>query len=688
MEIENKSNANEKITEIIKTNFIFGKNSDEAIIKKEISPVAFLKGESSNKTRNIINSLNNYDMSKYSEKEYIFEESKEEAKKIIKDIDINNKKEDILEIIYRAISYDNTSRFILSKALKKLYDYGFKEDYIKLIKEYRMVISEEDIEFNNNYEIKGLFISKNEEELKNYLIDILNILVILYGENNKNIEKKTIKYKLERGILYYVEDENLNHENIYKFAKIYEKIKFTKKYYFNQPIEYETNNILYYNKIINMIFDCFLYETQTDKSLCFNILDEKIINIVNLKGFINEILIKQLYNNGFTKELDFCLKFFLYAIDTRFRYINNKIKDNFILKSNDNLLDKKYVNNYFSKKGKNKMFDEYIINEDNFIIIKDNKKLVFDYNKYNKSILDNIFELRRFDFIEQEKYKNIFLENFQKENFFSEKEIKYMKKLLFHIINSQFFQELIQLFSENDILPNNILKNNKIQDYIINNIIFLPYKRDQFYTLAETFYHNAQIAVSGYPYDSNLYTNNEIYHLMELARKIIDVIHEYIHSIKRYLNICTNGIISSDTFNNLGENEEAGYLFELYLFGWRNEKYKNFKKLFVNRESNKNLTDGYIDVSTAINILNPDLYENDINTIRNILYKNNDDKCKEFNKEIKNVDLINFLSEMGFNTKEKISELKKDKSKIFASRYNSNFNKIFARTKCGTKHKK
>ena len=120
-------------------------------------------------------------------------------------------------------------------------------------------------------------------------------------------------------------------------------------------------------------------------------------------------------------------------------------------------MDKKYVNNYFSKKGKNKIIDEYIINEDNFIIIKGNKKLVFDYNKYNKSILDNIFEVRRFEFIEQEKYKNIFLENFQKENFFSEKEIKYMKKLLFHIINSQFFQELIQLFSENDILPNNIL---------------------------------------------------------------------------------------------------------------------------------------------------------------------------------------------------------------------------------------
>ena len=214
----------------------------------------------------------------------------------------------------------------------------------------------------------------------------------------------------------------------------------------------------------------------------------------------------------------------------------------------------------------------------------------------------------------------------------------------------------------------------------------MPYKRDQFYTLSETFYHNAQIAVSGYPYGSNSCTNNEIYHLIELAREIIDVIHEYIRSIKRYLNICTNGIISSDTFNNLGENEEAGYLFELYLFGWRNEKYKNFKNLF-DRKGNKNLKKGYFDIETSLNLLNPDLYNNDIDTIRNILFKNNNDyKSKEFNENIKNIELLNFLSDMGFKTQNEITELKKNKSKIYASRCNSNNNTINAQIKCGTKH--
>ncbi len=62
--------------------------------------------------------------------------------------------------------------------------------------------------------------------------------------------------------------------------------------------------------------------------------------------------------------------------------------------------------------------------------------------------------------------------------------------------------------------------------------------------------------------------NNNIHHILELARKLVQLIHEYIHSLKRYLNICTNGIVSSDTINEFGEDEEAGDLFELYLFGW------------------------------------------------------------------------------------------------------------------------
>ena len=431
-----------------------------------------------------------------------------------------------------------------------------------------------------------------------------------------------------------------------------------------------------------MIFDSFLNERNNNNTFSFNLVDNKLYNLINLKNFISDILIKQIKNNDkFTKELDLSLKFFLYATDSKFYGVIENIEKNFIIKLNANdSLNEKNVTDYF--KNKKKIFDECIIEKDKFSIKKNEQILTFEYNKYNKFILDKIFNLVKFDLIEQEKYKTLYLENFQTENFFSKKEIEYLKNLLYHIINSNFFQKLIQLFSDKDLLPNDILRNKSIQDYIINNIIFLPYKEKDIDTQSITFYHNAKILVSGYPYGKNKYTNNNVYHLLELSRKLLQLIHEFIHSIKRYFNICTNGIISSNTIDKTGNNEEeASYLFELYLFNWRNENYSKFEKLFVDRKLNENLKNGFIDMYTALNLLNPDLYNNDINTIRNILYKN-----IEFNQEIKNIELKNFLSDMGYNNNEKIEELKKDKSKMYASRYNLNPNIINAQFKCGTKH--
>ena len=690
---DNNNDINEKMKQIIKTNFIFEKNS-EKFLKDNLSPTALLKGNSLtlNKTRNIINCLNEYSMSKYTENEYLFQKSQEEAKKKIKII-INNEnikaKEDILEIIYSSLSYDNTNKYILLKSLNKLSKLGFKDEFIKLIKEYRMIISKDDIKEENiqYYEIKDLFIPKDEDELKKYLIEILIILVNLFDKNSRNIEKIVIEFELKDGILYFKNNTlnnnlEINNKDLFNISKIYRQFKFIKKYFFNQPIIYESNNILYYNKIMNMIFDSFLNERNNNNTFSFNLVDNKLYNLINLKNFISDILIKQIKNNDkFTKELDLSLKFFLYATDSKFYGVIENIEKNFIIKLNANdSLNEKNVTDYF--KNKKKIFDECIIEKDKFSIKKNEQILTFEYNKYNKFILDKIFNLVKFDLIEQEKYKTLYLENFQTENFFSKKEIEYLKNLLYHIINSNFFQKLIQLFSDKDLLPNDILRNKSIQDYIINNIIFLPYKEKDIDTQSITFYHNAQILVSGYPYGKNKYTNNNVYHLLELSRKLLQLIHEFIHSIKRYLNICTNGIISSNTIDKTGNNEEeAGYLFELYLFNWRNENYSKFEKLFVDRKLNENLKNGFIDMYTALNLLNPDLYNNDINTIRNILYKN-----IEFNQEIKNLELKNFLSDMGYNNNEKIEELKKDKSKIYGSRYNLNPNIINAQFKCGTKH--
>ena len=120
MEMDIRSDSideNTKIKNLIKTNFIFEKKA-ETLIKKEISPIALFKGNQISfdnfKSRNLVNSLNNYNLTNFTENEFVFLNSKDKANKIIQTIDNSNHTvNDILEIIYKSISYENTSSYII-----------------------------------------------------------------------------------------------------------------------------------------------------------------------------------------------------------------------------------------------------------------------------------------------------------------------------------------------------------------------------------------------------------------------------------------------------------------------------------------------------------------------------------------------------------------------------------------------
>ena len=685
MEIDNsieENNQNKKN----KIKFIFEKKSDTLF--KELSFIALLKGSQLKfenlKSRNLINNYKICSMTKFTETELIFNESKDKAKEIINYLLNIEEKNKAMEIIYEALSYDNTSRHILSESINKLFILNAKEEYYNIIKEYRNVICKEDLQNNENYySNNAFFIAQNEKEMKNYFIQLLNLLIKLYGDNTRKIARKAIKYEKKNGILTILGNNDLkNYKSLQEFSLIYQKLKFTKKYFFNQPIEYDSNPILYFYKIINLIFDIFLHEDNNKH--CFNFIEEKLKQIFNLKGFIDIILIKRLTENEFTRELELCIKFFIFAIDSKIISLFDEFEKFFIFKNND-LLNKKYVMDFFFREKCKYVikiyYDKFILEDE-----EEKKSITFDFLKYDKSILKKIIKLESFDLIKQEKYSNIFLDQFQNENFFSYEEIQYLKKLLRHIINSKFFEDLTESFSAKNILPNNILRNKKIQDYILNNLIFLPFYQKNFDTQAMTFHHNAQILISGFPYSlAKEYDSWQIYHILELARKIVEIIHEYIHAIKRYLGICTNELISSETLDYNGDRNEAGYLFEQYLFGWDK---RNFFCDLWNKNGNKNLKNGYFDIPTSLKILNPDLYDNDISSIRNILYNNFDDKkCQEFNNKKRNIDLENYLNFMGYDSENKINELKNDKSKIFARRDSSNGNMIEYHFKCGNRPK-
>ena len=124
-------------------------------------------------------------------------------------------------------------------------------------------------------------------------------------------------------------------------------------------------------------------------------------------------------------------------------------------------------------------------------------------------------------------------------------------------------------------------------------------------------------------------------------------------------------------------------MFEYYLFGWNKNKCGNLSDS-VTKKWNNNLKNEFIDIPTALKILDPDLYDNDITSIRNILFNNTKDpKCQEFENKKRNIELTNLLIFMGYDTEDKIIELKKDKSKIYASKDSSNGNVIKCQLKCG-----
>ena len=99
---------------------------------------------------------------------------------------------------------------------------------------------------------------------------------------------------------------------------------------------------------------------------------------------------------------------------------------------------------------------------------------------------------------------------------------------------------------------------------------------------------------------------------------------------------------------------------------------------------NKNLKKKYLDVKTALLFLNPELYNNDINSFKEIIYDNKDSlSYKKFEKVKENKFLKKFLFDLGFQTEEKIQELKENKSKISIGRKSYLSNIISAEFGCG-----
>ena len=144
--------------------------------------------------------------------------------------------------------------------------------------------------------------------------------------------------------------------------------------------------------------------------------------------------------------------------------------------------------------------------------------------------------------------------------------------------------------------------------------------------------HQLKIFLSGYPYSETGDTNmlSKAVKVLELAKRIIIIIHEIAHYLKSALFMITNGIVSNSTrdpnLNFSQEEIEAGKILEKELFGW----------------GGKNMSKAIINVKTALKIINSDNYSKSIKEFKN--YINDETQKVELNDKLRK-----YLDDIKFN---------------------------------------
>ena len=277
----------------IESKFIFERKTN--LLKNEISPIAFMKGKeiglTYSKSRNLINDNLNYDLSRMTPDEFDFVQSRKKSKELIDTIINIKDKEALIDIIYKSLSYDNTSQYVIYTALERLFSLGYEKEY---------------------YEILILIEEKTE---------------------NKILEE---------------------HKEIIEFKKIYTKIRYLKKFYNNQPIEYKLNPVLFFYHMINLIMDIFLLEDKKSDIITISFNNEALEQIIDIKDYINNTLLYNLKNYKiYTNEIDMLIKLFIYYIDSKIKFNLPIPFDNCIIKKNEANLTKKYTEEFVEKQKKN-----------------------------------------------------------------------------------------------------------------------------------------------------------------------------------------------------------------------------------------------------------------------------------------------------------------------------------------------
>lgn len=615
----------------------------------------------------------------------IFERRKQEAKNIfeeIKDININNNKnhEIIRNKINTALSYDNINKENIYKSLKYFYEMNdkinFKNTLNKfkycLTKKFSLVQNNNETNNNNNDLIKiinlneemeipkDLVLFEDDDNLINEIKKALESLeFICEGIKNIQIGKKlTVKQILrtkliKNGDIFKIEEKNTTdyklqniNNNIYNFLFYYLYINEFQYFEINQPLDYDYNSSVYLINVFYRIYYNAINLSHYGESKFVRIdenIMKKIYSMRKYKNYIFELLENN--NNEITKEIDDAFETYFYYLESNHypddleNIMEESIKSNIPLNTEK---IKKFIDTNKDAKKKYEYDDEILT------LDYEGKKYSYKYKCYNDNLLDFLRNNNNPKIIEQAKWNECLMVSY-----FDEGDVSYLKSLIKKILKSKLFKDVYSEYSDvNNYIDYYFNEEENIDD-MLSRIRFINFGESDTGRQAGTIPKNLKIITSSL-YVSKIKNKNDFinFKLLEVGRKLIIILHEIVHFIKRALNLITNGIILGSTIESEKGNAdiiEAGRYFEQLVFNLENKFIKKRSKSSKKREENDDKKEyfNFLNIKKVLKILDPNSYNKNIDEFKTYLESNEENNVKTMDSELEK-----YINEIQFNLKD------------------------------------
>ena len=496
---------------------------------------------------------------------------------------------------------------------------------------------EEDSESDEKGEDDGNIEQDNRDE--NFQKNTINKSMDKEDKEEKNFKKP----KINNEELSNEKKEEDNKEellvSIENFLSKYIYYQDFNLFVMNQPIDYNHNLTLFYNYIIWSLYQITI-KVDDNKNVIY--LKQSKLKIYSELSSLHDLLFDEYFDGKipFNETMNKLLQYLLMILSSEKLGDFSFLCDYIHLSTNDKFINEKSANAFIEKINQKYKFlkAELKKGKSRRIIFNEkkktkSKKIKIKYRNYTNELLLSPKLPNNINWL----WENINFESFQEANFFTKDDLKYLKFIVKHILSSKLLKQIFDKFSNVSSLTDyyfNISSN--IDDYIAR-IVFLPFGQGDLDKFAMTDRRILSILVSGFP-EKNIHnlTEYRVNRILELSLRVIALsMHEPCHFIKASYSLITEGMITRNTSN--GDNIiEGGYFLEEVFFGWVQDPNNPLDLIgmgLLNKEvecNNESIKSKRIDLITAIKLLDPDIYDRDLNYFRENIFNLSKEDLKSF----------------------------------------------------------